>query len=147
MPKISPEFRWQPTTYGNSPPQQVEAAGSFLLILDLQQDLPFCGISAITNIPTSSITGECGAGTRSSIAGLTNPEVIGIIYAADDPIPVPAMLIQAKTDAEAAYLDAVSAVRGVPIPLSRKYQRFDTRTGTLSVRFVDRDFSGWKCYT
>lgn len=76
--------------------------------------------SAITNIPTSSITGDVGIspGTRSAIAGLTNPEVIGIIYAADDPVPVPVMLIQAKMDAEAAYLDAVSAVRGTPIPLS-----------------------------
>jgi hypothetical protein len=76
--------------------------------------------SAITNIPTSSITGDVGIspGTRSAITGLTNPEVIGIIFAADDPVPVPAMLIQAKLDAEVAYLDAVSAVRGTPIPLS-----------------------------
>jgi len=76
--------------------------------------------SAITNIPTSSITGDVGIspGSRSSIAGLTNPEVVGTIFAADDADPVPAMLIAAKTDAEAAYLDAVASVRGTPTPIS-----------------------------
>ena len=76
--------------------------------------------SAITNIPTSSITGDVGIspGSRSSIAGLTNPEVIGTIFAADDADPVPAMLIAAKTAAEAAYLDAVASVRGTPTPIS-----------------------------
>jgi hypothetical protein len=76
--------------------------------------------SAITNIPTSAITGDVGIspGARSSIAGLTNPEVTGTIFAADDADPVPAMLIAAKTDAENAYLDAVAAVRGTPTSIS-----------------------------
>jgi hypothetical protein len=76
--------------------------------------------SAITNIPTSAITGDVGLspGARSSIAGLTNPEVTGTIFAADDADPVPAMLIAAKTDAENAYLDAVAAVRGTPTSIS-----------------------------
>jgi Ice-binding-like/Bacterial Ig-like domain len=76
--------------------------------------------SAITNIPTSAITGDVGIspGARSSIAGLTNPEVIGTIFAADDASPVPAMLIAAKNDAQAAYLDAVAATRGTPTPIS-----------------------------
>ncbi|MBE2279283.1 MAG: Ig-like domain-containing protein [Ignavibacteriaceae bacterium] len=76
--------------------------------------------SAITNIPASSITGDVGIspGSRGAITGLTNPEVIGTIFAADDPAPTPAMLIQAKTDANLAYLDAISATRGVPTPIS-----------------------------
>ena len=74
--------------------------------------------SDITNIPTSSITGDVGItpGVRSSISGLTAPEVSGTIYASDDAAPVPAMLIAAKNDAEAAYLNAVAAVRGTPTP-------------------------------
>jgi hypothetical protein len=76
--------------------------------------------SAITNIPTSAITGDVGIspGARSSITGLTIPEVTGTIFAADDADPVPAMLIAAKTDARNAYLDAVAAVRGTPTPIS-----------------------------
>jgi len=76
--------------------------------------------SALTDIPTSAITGDVGvsAGSRSSITGLTIPEVTGKIYAADDADPVPAMLIAAKTDAENAYLDAVNAVRGTPTLIS-----------------------------
>ncbi|MCF7922101.1 MAG: ice-binding family protein [Candidatus Marinimicrobia bacterium] len=74
--------------------------------------------SDISNIPTSTITGDVGItpGVRSSISGLTAPEVSGTIYAADDAAPVPAMLIAAKNDAEVAYLNAVAAVRGTPTP-------------------------------
>jgi hypothetical protein len=76
--------------------------------------------SAITNIPTSAITGDVGIspGVRSSITGLTNPEVTGEIFAADDPVPVPQMLIAAKADAEIAFLNANAAVRGTPISVS-----------------------------
>ncbi|MCX6145104.1 MAG: Ig-like domain-containing protein [Ignavibacteriales bacterium] len=76
--------------------------------------------SAITNIPTSAITGDVGIspGARASITGLTLPEVTGTIFAADDAIPTPAMLIAAKADALAAYLDAVAASRGTPTPVS-----------------------------
>ncbi|MCF7824937.1 MAG: ice-binding family protein [Candidatus Marinimicrobia bacterium] len=74
--------------------------------------------SDITNIPTSSITGDVGItpGVRSAISGLTSPEVSGTIYAADDAAPVPTMLIAAKADAESAYLNAVDATRGTPTP-------------------------------
>jgi len=87
--------------------------------------------SAITNIPTSAITGDVGIspGARSSITGFvltpdasntfsTSPEVTGKVFAADDAAPTPAMLIAAKTAAESAYLDAVAAVRGTPTPIS-----------------------------
>lgn len=76
--------------------------------------------SGITNIPTSAITGDVGIspGVRSSISGLTLPEVTGTIYAADDAAPVPANLIAAKSDAVAAYLNAVAATRGTPTSIS-----------------------------
>jgi hypothetical protein len=76
--------------------------------------------SAITNIPTSAITGDVGIspGARSSITGLTIPEVTGTIFAADDADPVPTMLVTAKNDAEAAYLDATAATRGTPTSIS-----------------------------
>jgi hypothetical protein len=91
-------------------PVYLGAAGRFAILSS----------SAITNIPTSAITGDVGLspGARSSIAGLTNPEVTGTIFAADDADPVPAMLIAAKAAAEAAYLNAVAAVRGTPTPIS-----------------------------
>ena len=87
--------------------------------------------SAITNIPTSAITGDVGIspGARSTITGFvltpdasntfsTSPEVTGQVFAADDAVPTPAMLILAKTDANLAYLDATAAVRGTPTPIS-----------------------------
>lgn len=76
--------------------------------------------SDITNIPSSTITGDVGItpGNRSSISGLTGPEVSGTIYAADDAAPIPTMLIAAKSDAESAYQNAVAATRGTPTPAS-----------------------------
>ena len=89
--------------------------------------------SAITNISSSDIKGDVGIspGLRASITGFsgfardpgltysTSPEVTqGYIYAADDAIPTPAMLIAAKSDAESAYLDAIPSVRGTPTPIS-----------------------------
>lgn len=88
--------------------------------LGTASDFAILSSSDITNIPTSSITGDVGIspGVRSSISGLTLPEVTGTIYAADDADPVPANLIAAKNDAEAAYLNAVDATRGTPTPAS-----------------------------
>ncbi|PKL87054.1 MAG: hypothetical protein CVV23_17370, partial [Ignavibacteriae bacterium HGW-Ignavibacteriae-2] len=90
--------------------------------------------SDLTNIPTSSITGDVGMspGLRSNMTGFvltpditnqfsTDPQVNGGgpgIYAANDAAPTPSMLIKAKADAEAAYLDATAALRGTPTPLS-----------------------------
>lgn len=80
--------------------------------------------SAITNIPTSSITGDVGLspGVRASITGLLNADgqvAAGYaIYAADDATPVPAMLIEAKADAEIAFDNARAAVRGTPASIS-----------------------------
>ncbi len=76
--------------------------------------------SAITNIPTSSILGDVGIspGARVDIAGLTNPEVTGTIYASDDSAPVATMLTEAKTAALNAYNDAVNAGRGTPTSIA-----------------------------
>ena len=90
------------------------------VVLESANQYAILSSSAITNIPTSSITGDVGVspGVRSDISGLTNPEVNGTIYASDDADPVPANLIAAKNDAEAAYQDAVAATRGTPTPVS-----------------------------
>ncbi len=89
--------------------------------------------SDITNISTSDIRGDVGIspGVRSNITGFAGFErdpgltysvstevTDGFIYAADDADPTPAMLIAAKADAEAAYQDAVAAVRGTPTSIS-----------------------------
>ena len=58
-------------------------------------------------------------GFRSSITGFPPAIVVnGAIYAADDPPPVPAMLIQAKLDLTAAYLFAEGATTPAPITVS-----------------------------
>ena len=108
---------WSFTTTTSAPPPPADQA---LVNLGTSSRFAILSNSAITNIPTSVIIGDVGIspGARSSIAGLTIPEVTGTIFAADDAIPVPAMLIAAKNDAEAAYLDAVAAVRGTPTPIS-----------------------------
>ena len=94
--------------------------GGLLVNLGTAARFAILSNSAITNIPTSAITGDVGLspGVRSSIAGLTIPEVNGTIFTANDAVPVPAMLIAAKHDAEVAYLDVVAAVRGTPAPIS-----------------------------
>jgi hypothetical protein len=95
-------------------------AGQMPVVLGSSSRFAILSNSAITNIPTSAITGDVGIspGARASITGLTNPEVAGTIFAADDAVPVPAMLIQAKTDALNGYADAVNAVRGTPTSIS-----------------------------
>ena len=81
--------------------------------------------SDLTNIPSSSITGDVGIspGARSNIVGLLDGDgqvASGYaIYASDDLVPAgtAAMLTQAYDDAGAAYLDAVNASRGTPTSL------------------------------
>jgi hypothetical protein len=96
------------------------SAGGLPVALGTSARFAILSNSAITDIPTSAITGDVGIspGARSSITGLTIPEVTGTIYAADDATPVPAMLIAAKNDAASAYLDATAAGRGTPTSLS-----------------------------
>jgi hypothetical protein len=85
--------------------------------------------AAITNIPTSSITGDVGLtpDTGANITGfsapLTCPEVVGRMYAVDSSGPACALvdavlLSNAKTDALAAFVNATGAARGTPTPIS-----------------------------
>jgi hypothetical protein len=94
----------------------VGGTGQAAVVLGTAAGFAILSSSAITDIPTSAITGNVGIspGSRSSITGLTIPEVTGVIFASDDPGNVPAMLILADTDAQNAYGDAVNAVRGTP---------------------------------
>jgi hypothetical protein len=66
--------------------------------------------SGISNIPTSSVTGDVGLSpaARSFITGFGSTEVTGSIFAADDVSPsgVAAMLTAAKGDLTTAYNDA-----------------------------------------
>ncbi len=64
--------------------------------------------SEITSVPTSAITGDVGLSpaARSNIAGLTQMEVVGTIFAADDGGAVAVMLTQAQSDLTSAYNDA-----------------------------------------
>lgn len=85
--------------------------------------------AAITNIPTSAITGDVGLtpDTGANISGfsapLTCPEVTGKMYAVDAAGPAcalisPTILTNAKTDAEIAFINARAAVRGTPTAIS-----------------------------
>ncbi|MFA6448993.1 MAG: Ig-like domain-containing protein [bacterium] len=85
--------------------------------------------AAITNIPTSHITGNLGLtpDTGANITGfsspLTCPEVTGIIYKVDAAGPAcaqndPTVITNAKTAALTAYGDATAAGRGTPASIS-----------------------------
>lgn len=71
--------------------------------------------TAVTNIPTSTITGDVGLSpdSGSNYTGLTDAEVTGTIYAVDGAGPAgsvtdPARLTTAKNDLTAAYVDAAA---------------------------------------
>jgi hypothetical protein len=85
--------------------------------------------AAVTNIPTSDITGDVGLtpDAGSGISGfsmpLTCPEVTGVVYAVDASGPAcavinPTLLASAKTDAGVAFINANAAVRGTPQAVS-----------------------------
>jgi hypothetical protein len=99
-------------TEGNGPaPVELRSAGNYAILAQ----------SAITNVPTSAITGDVGISpaAASSITGLvltlggiklTAPEVVGDIFAADGQAPTPIALIAAVSDMQAAYADAAGRV-------------------------------------
>ncbi len=85
--------------------------------------------AAVTNIPTSAITGDVGLtpDTGGNITGFsapaTCPEVTGTIYKVDAAGPACAvtnvtLLSNAKTDAAAAFTYANAAARGTPTSIS-----------------------------
>lgn len=112
---------WQFTT-GTSECQQPLALGS-------SSNFAILASAAITNIPSSIITGDVGLtpDTGANITGFstpaTCPEVVGHVYAVDASGPACALvnatlLSNAKTDALAAFVNATGAGRGTPTPIS-----------------------------
>jgi len=84
-------------------PVNLGTAGSFAILTK----------SGITDVPSSTITGNVGASPITGAAiGLTCPEVIGTIYSANatGPLPcrvtAPSVLTTAVSDLETAYTDA-----------------------------------------
>lgn len=99
------------------------------VVLGSASNFAILASAAITNIPTSIITGDVGLtpDTGANITGfsapLSCPEVVGQIYAVDSSGPACALvdavlLSNAKTDALAAFTNATSAGRGTPTPIS-----------------------------
>lgn len=95
--------------------------------IDLGESFGFVILAsaAITNIPTSDITGDVGLtpDAASNVSGFstpaTCPEVTGTIYVVDATGPAcavvaPTVLTDAKSDAEDAFINARAAVRGTP---------------------------------
>ncbi len=75
--------------------------------------------SAITNVPTSAVTGNLGLSpaAASYITGFpltnvgtywTSPQVVGAVFAADNDAPTPSNLTTAVANLQAAYTDAAS---------------------------------------
>jgi hypothetical protein len=97
----------------------VVSAGQLNVNLRSSAGFAVLAAAAIADIPTSSINGDVGdLSARSTISGLTAPEVNGVIYAFDDAGLIPAMLTTASIDAQSAYLDATDSSRGTPAPVS-----------------------------
>lgn len=118
---MAADKEWQFTT-GASECQTPLALGS-------SSSFAILASAAITNIPTSKITGNVGLtpDTGANITGLSVPaicsEVLGHVYAVDASGPACALmdavlLSNAKTDAMAAYTDATSASRGTAVSLT-----------------------------
>lgn len=112
---------WQFTT-GTSECQLPVALGS-------ASNFAILGSASITNIPTSTITGDVGLtpDTGANITGFSTPascpEVVGQMYAVDSAGPACALadatlLSNAKTAALAAFVNATNAARGTPTPIS-----------------------------
>jgi hypothetical protein len=94
-------------------PVALGAAGSYVILAE----------SAISNVPTSVVTGDIGLSpaAASYITGFsptragtkwTDPEVVGSIFAADNDPPTPTALTTAVASMETAYTDAA----GRPTP-------------------------------
>ena len=87
------------------------------LPVDLRSDSRFAVLagSGISSINPSHLTGDVGLSpsARSKITGLTQAEVVGSIFAADDGGAVAVMLTQAKGDLTTAFNDAAGRT---PIP-------------------------------
>ncbi len=116
---------WSFTTWT----QAAQAVTQVLVPLGACSNFAILASAAITNIPTSSITGDIGLtpDAGANISGFsepgTCPEVTGKVYAVDASGPAcavvdPVRLTSAKTDAEVAFVNARAAVRGTPQAIS-----------------------------
>lgn len=99
-------------------PVGLGSAGTFVILAK----------SAVTNVPTSIITGDVGLSpaAASGITGFTMtkvgtkwtaPEVVGGIFAADNDAPTPANMTIAIDAMEAAYADAAGRVTPASVEL------------------------------
>ena len=114
---------------GNGGPDANDSADQDPVSLGSCSNFAILASMEITNIATSTIIGDVGLtpDTGANISGFdvpeTCPEVTGNMYAVDAAGPAcalidPALLTDAKTDAEAAFLDARTADRGTPVSIS-----------------------------
>jgi hypothetical protein len=111
--KLAMDYSWSFTTDATLPkgpaPVLLGAAGNYVVLAK----------SAITNVPTSAITGNLGLSpaAASFITGFsltkagtkwTSPQVVGAVFAADNDPPTPINLTTAVSDMQTAYTDAAS---------------------------------------
>ena len=109
--ELAEVYTWSFTTDATAPigpaPVLLGAAGQFVILAQ----------AAISNVPTSVITGDVGLSpaAASYITGFsltkagthwTSPQVIGGVFAADNDPPTPIDLTTAVSDMHAAYTDA-----------------------------------------
>ena len=122
---LASDYVWSFTTWGQAAQDVVQE----LPPLASCSNFAILASAAITNIPTSSITGDIGLtpDTGSNISGFsvpaTCPEVTGNVYTVDASGPAcavidPVLLTNAKTDAGVAFINATNAVRGTPQAVS-----------------------------
>ncbi|MGD0088696.1 MAG: ice-binding family protein [Planctomycetota bacterium] len=113
---LASPFTWSFTT-------GAAAAGPAPVVLGATNTFAVLSGYAVTNIPSSVITGDVGISpaAESFITGFsqtdatgyaTSPQVTGKIYAADMAAPTPDMLTQAKNDLTMAYNDAAGRTTG-----------------------------------
>lgn len=114
------------------------------LDLGSADDFAILAGTAITNVPTSAITGDVGLSpTTGAAIGLTAAQVTGTIYAVDAAGPAgsennPVFLTAAKTDLTAAYLDAAgqTPVSTVPTELggtTKTAGTYNSAAGTFGI--------------
>ena len=116
---------WSFTTWT----QQAQDVTQEVVPLASSSSFAILASAAITNVPTSSITGDVGLipDTGANMSGFSDPatcpELTGTMYAVDATGPAcavidPVLLQKAKADAEIAFINARAAVRGTPQAIS-----------------------------
>lgn len=122
---IAMDHVWSFTTWT----EESQAMGQEVVPLLSSSNFAILASAAITNIPTSMITGDIGLtpDAGANISGFsgpaTCPELVGKMYAVDASGPAcalidPTLLAEAKADAGIAFVNARAAVRGTPQSVS-----------------------------